>query len=103
MYIKIVNAVDVPVLQDAFTALVSWAEAWQLSVSTDKCCVLQIGKNPMQTEICVNDSPLPVVTSCRDRGATISSDLSSSLYINDIVRRAHQRANLVLRCFVSHA
>jgi len=42
-----------------------------------------------------------VVTSCRDLGVTISKDLSPSQYINDIVRKKHQRANLILRCFVS--
>jgi len=30
-----------------------------------------------------------------------SSDLSPSLYITDIVRKAHQRANMIFRCFVS--
>jgi len=55
----------------------------------------------VQTAICVNDSPLPVVTSCHDLGVTISKDLSPSQYINDIVRKGHQRANLILRCFVS--
>jgi len=28
-------------------------------------------------------------------------DLSPSQYINDVVRKGHQRANLILRCFVS--
>ena len=82
-------------------ALVSWAEEWQLSVAIDKCWVLQIGKGEVQTAICVSDSPLPVVTSCRDLGVTISKDLSPSQYINDIVRKGHQRANLILRRFVS--
>jgi len=101
LYVKVVNDVDVSVLQDAITALVSWAEEWQLSVAIDKCCALHIGKHSVQTAICINNSPLPVVNSCRDLGVTISSDLSPSLYINDIVRRAHQRANLILKCFVS--
>jgi len=42
-----------------------------------------------------------MVNSCCDLGVTISSDLSSSLYINDIVSRAHQQANLIPKCFVS--
>jgi len=48
------NEVDVVVLQEALTALVSWAEEWQLSVAIDKCWVLQIGKGEVQTTICVN-------------------------------------------------
>ena len=69
------------VLHDAITALLSWAETRQLSVSIDKCCVLQIGKHLMQTTICVNDSPLPMVNSCRDLDVTVSSELSPSMDI----------------------
>jgi len=101
LYVKVVNSVDVAVLQDAITALVSWAEEWQLSVAIDKCCVLHVGKCFTTTDICINDTPLPVVASCRDLGITVSSDLSPSLYITDIVRKAHQRANMIFRCFLS--
>ena len=44
---------------------------------------------------------LPVVTECRDLGVTVTSDLSMSKHISVIVARAHQRANAILRCFVS--
>jgi len=104
LYVKVVNSTDVSVLQDAITALVSWAQEWQLSVAIDKCCVLHVGKYFTTTDICISDTPLPVVAtvaSCRDLGITVSIDLSSSLYITDIVRKAHQRANMIFRCFVS--
>jgi len=55
----------------------------------------------MITDICINDSLLPVVASHRDLGITVSSDLSSSLYVTDIARKAHQWTNMVIRCFVS--
>ena len=46
--------------------------------------------------------PLPIVTSCRDLGITVSSNLSFSEHIKDIVRKAlNQRANMIHRCFVS--
>ena len=95
------NDVDVSVLQDAITALVSRAQEWELSVAIDKYCMLHTGKHPVHIAICIIDSPLPMVNSCCDLGVTISSDLSSSLYINDIVSRAHQQANLIPKCFVS--
>ena len=63
--------------------------------------MLHTGKHPVHIAICIIDSPLPMVNSCYDLGVTISSDLSSSLYINDIVSRAHQQANLIPKCFVS--
>jgi len=95
LYVKVVNSVDVSVLQDAITALVSWAEEWQLSVAIDKCYVLHVGK--CFTTISISDTPLPVVASYRDLGITVSSNL----YITDIVRKAHQRAYMIFRCFVS--
>jgi len=39
LYIKVVNEVDVVVLQEVLTELVSWAEEWQLSVAIDKYLV----------------------------------------------------------------
>ena len=45
LYVKIMNDVDVCVLQHAIDALCRWAEEWQLTVSIDKCSVLYIGKS----------------------------------------------------------
>jgi len=44
---------------------------------------------------------LPVVTHTRDLGVIVSSDLSPSVHITDIVSKAHQRAGLILRTFIS--
>ena len=52
----------------------------------------------------VNSFPIPVVSSYRDLGVTISSDLAAlapSLHITDIVGKARRRANMILRCSVS--
>ena len=38
---------------------------------------------------------------CRDIGITINSNLSPSLHIHEITTKANQRANCILRCFVS--
>ena len=43
MYMKIINDTDIVQLQRAVTFLVDWAHEWQLSISVDKCCVLNIG------------------------------------------------------------
>jgi len=44
---------------------------------------------------------LPCLPDCRDLGITITSELSPALHIQQITAEAHQRANAVLRCFVS--
>jgi len=103
LYVKVVNDVDISVLQEALAALVLWADEWQLSISTDKCGVLHIGKGKgnITDKFYINSLPLPVVSSYRDLGITITDDLSPSLHINGIVTKAHQRANMIHRCFVS--
>jgi len=101
LYVKVVGPVDESELQNALSALMSWANIWQLSVSIDKCCVFNIGKGVVPSQFYVNDLLLPTVSSCRDLGVTINTDLSPSLYINDIVRKARTRANMIHRCFVS--
>ena len=42
-----------------------------------------------------------MVTSYRDLGITVACDLTPELHIRDIVNKAHHRANLIHRCFVS--
>ena len=44
MYVRILDDVDVRSLQLALDALVQWSDAWQLSISINNCCVLNIGK-----------------------------------------------------------
>ena len=44
---------------------------------------------------------LPAVTSVRDLGVTVTSNLSPSTHIRDIVSRAHKRALAIHRSFVS--
>ena len=101
LYVKVVNSVAADELQRALTALSQWADEWQLSVSVDKCCTLCIGKVDGVDQFHTKDVPLPIVTSCRDLGITVSSNLSFSEHIKDIVRKAYQRANMIHRCFVS--
>ena len=48
----------------------------------------------------MGDTVLPSVSFCRDLGIT-DSDLSPAQHINDITVKAHRRANLILRCFVT--
>ena len=63
--------------------------------------LLHIGKVTVTRQFHIKDNPLPVVSSYRDLGITITKDLSPTTYINEIVTKAHQRANMIHRCFVS--
>jgi len=77
------------------------AKKWQLSVSIDKRCVLGIERGNAPTQFFVNNLSLPVVSSCHDLEYTVTNDLSPSTHIGDMVFKAHARANLIHRCFMS--
>ena len=60
MYLKIINDVDIVYLQAALTSLVEWANEWQLAISIEKCCVLNIGKQVPAPLIHLDNCPLPL-------------------------------------------
>ena len=64
-----------------------------LSLSIDKCCVLNIGKQKFDTILSVRGVAFPVVQSQCDLGVIVSGDLSPTLHINDIVVKAHRRCD----------
>jgi len=71
-------------------------------VSVDKCCVLNIGRSSLLGHnVSIAGHKLPTLLSCRDLGVTISHDLKPAEYIGQMVAKAHQRANIILRSFLS--
>jgi len=88
-------------MQQAIDALVDWATEWQLSISVNKCCVLNVGRINHDTCLYINGNALPVVETTRDFGIIVSCDLSPSLHVSDIVAKAHKRAAAIHRTFVS--
>ena len=102
MYLRVVNDIDVKQLQSAIDSLLSWAELWQLGISVDKCCVLNLGTASISSNLTIYNETLPIVPNTRDLGITVASNLSPALHINDIVSRAHKHAMLIYRTFESH-
>jgi len=45
MYMKTINDVNLVQLQCALNSLAEWAREWQLAISINKCCILNIGKH----------------------------------------------------------
>jgi len=89
IYLKIINDVDIVQLQLALTSLVEWANEWQLAISIEKCCVLNIGKQVPTPCLYLDYCTLPVVPLARDLGILVSNNLCPSAHINDIVAKAH--------------
>ena len=66
-------------------------------------CVLAIGRMPLTapTDFYIGGHALSFVSSCRDLGVTVSHDSKPTTRIKQIVTKVHQRANAILRSFVS--
>ena len=54
--------------------------------------MLSVGKVDPMVDVSLSGAVLPHVTSCRDLGVTVASDLSFSVHVKNIVAKAHQRA-----------
>jgi len=100
MHLRVIDDIDVAWLQQAVDALFNWTNTWRLSVSVNKCCILNIGKVICDTSIDINRVVLPVVHNTRDLGVVMTSDLSPSLHVSEIVAKGHKRAALVHRACV---
>jgi len=103
IYAEIIDIRDVEKLQRALDLLVKWTELWQLKITVNKCFILNIGKIKScvlvsGTEYRIDDCILPSVASCHDLGINVSCDLSTREHVNAIVLKAHQKANMILKC-----
>ena len=78
-----------------------WASEWQVSISVSKCNLLNIGRPTYEQKYYINNIQLPQCETCRDLGVVIASDLSPAHHIREIALKAHQRANHILRSFIS--
>ena len=52
-------------------------------------------------DFCIDGKILPTNLSCRDLGVVVSHDLKPAMHIGQMVAKAHQRANAILRSFES--
>jgi len=59
IYVRIVNDIDSDVLQRALDSLQQWTNMWQLILSVNKCCVLNIGNPRLAVNVNIGNSALP--------------------------------------------
>jgi len=86
MYVQIVNCVDMERLQSALSALYDWAKEWQLEISVDKCCVMNIGAENCTHYLTLNNSVLPIVPNIRDLGVIVSNNLTATTRVTESAR-----------------
>ena len=75
MYVKLQDNHDLEKLQGALNSLVKWSDTWQLTISIEKCCVLNIGSTQNYAYLHISNDVLPVVDQVRDLGVIVSHDL----------------------------
>lgn len=95
-------------LVDATERLIAWADNWQLKLAADKCIVCRLKQSQWpiswdasNTEYKINDSTLQYKDNVRDLGVIIDCNLKFEQHISNVVHKAHNRANLILKCFNS--
>ena len=59
IYVRIVYDIDCDVLQRALDSLQQWTNMWQLILSVNKCCVLNIGNPRLAVNVNIGNSALP--------------------------------------------
>ena len=103
IYSEIKTQQDENLLQGSLDALTRWSIDWQLTISTRKCAILNIHHKSTapSRDYTLADCIIPTCEAVKDLGVTVDCDLKFTLHINNIAARAHSRANLIHKCFVS--
>ena len=89
------------VIQDSLDKLCRWSDLWQLTISHKKCLVISIGCHVNDDSFKLYDQTVQSVNTVRDLGVQFCSNLTFTSHINTIVAKAHARASLIHKCFLS--
>jgi len=97
IYCEIKTQQDEDLLQGSLDALTRWSSDWQLTISTKKCCIINIHRKPTvpSRDYTLAECIIPTHNAVKDLGVTVDSDLKFTIHINNIAARAHSRANLI--------
>ena len=93
-------------LQDVCDRLAVWANMWQLRIAFSKCSVSRISnrdyvKPNTASHYVLGEHVLLWANVTRDLGINVDNKLNFNNHISVIVHKAHMRASLILRAFVS--
>lgn len=98
VYNQIETKADCDALQCDLNALAAWSKLWLLEFNADKCVVLRI-KAALDYRYSLNGVYLQEVENQKDLGITISKNLTPSIHVQDIVKKAHRKIAMFRRCF----
>ena len=88
-------------LQQDLNIIKKWSDSMQLSLSPDKCAILQLGNRTdnLARKYYIGEKELQNCTSMRDLGIIIDSKLNFSEHCSTIVKKAAMRMNIIFRSF----
>ena len=102
VYTVIKSDADNVNLQNALDRITDWSVKWQMPISVKKCCVVIYGKSAISTTpyyLC--GCRLNFTDIVKDLGVTMNCHLQFTEHVNCIVGKAHSRAYLIRKCFIS--
>ena len=98
--LKVINHIksdqDVPRLQKAIDGVLEWCRENGMTISTQKCSVLNYG--PFEANYHIKGEALPVNDTVRDLGVAISANLDFSAHIVTNTTAARRTISTLFRC-----
>jgi hypothetical protein len=88
-------------LQRDLDAVVEWSKMWQLCISLTKTFMLHIGTKNPQNNYNISGTVITVVDKIKDLGIYVTSNLSWSVHVHEVVKKANKMCNVILHAFVS--
>ena len=89
------NPDDIMELHGDINKLVEWANKWQMSFNVDKCSVMNIGHNNMQSNYNMSNQQLQTTDQQRGLGIIITKDLKWRKQTDKICKTANNRVKLI--------
>jgi hypothetical protein len=86
-------------LQSNLDRISQWCESWLLTLNSDKCKVLHLGKKNPAVQYFIDKKIITPVDSHNDLDVTITSDLSWSEHIIRTVKRANTSSYIMFKAF----
>ena len=78
---KLYSKYDFSLVQIDIDLFINWTLENEMTFNSDKCKVICFNSTSPKSTLCLNDYPIPSVSSIKDLGVTISSDLKWDIHI----------------------